>query len=146
MAWGGFYAAFARQATKSAAPRAAAWNSAVHGRSVRVEYRMARDDDEADEVLTSIEGGDGEGAVVSGEPGEPPVVARLIVEIRSDGSRTIARGALEDLSNGEQVAIEAHGRSPMSLALGLAKSIMRVRGGLARSATRALLSRTKNKS
>src|SRR5205085_5408337 len=27
---------------------------------------------------------------------EPPVVARLVVEIRSDGSHTIARGAAED--------------------------------------------------
>ena len=50
---------------------------------------------------------------------EPPVVARLVVEIRSDGSRTIARGALEDRATGQNVAIEARGDSPMSLALSL---------------------------
>lgn len=67
-----------------------------------------------------------------------PVVARLVVEIRSDGSRTIARGAMEDVLSGEKVAIEARGASPMSLALGLAKSMMRGRV-FARQAARALL-------
>lgn len=52
-----------------------------------------------------------------------PVVARLIVEIRSDGSRTIARGALEDANLGQRVAVEARGDSPLALALALAKSI-----------------------
>ncbi len=67
-----------------------------------------------------------------------PVVARLIVEVRSDGSRTIARGAMEDAASGTRVAIEATGTSPLELALGLAKSIFAapwlrrqmVRGGL----------------
>jgi hypothetical protein len=41
---------------------------------------------------------DGKAALVAAAPAgalqeEPPVVARLVVEIRSDGSRTIARGA-----------------------------------------------------
>lgn len=54
---------------------------------------------------------------------EPPVVARLMIEIRSDGSRTIARGALEDVLQGEKVAVEARGTSPASLAASLIKSL-----------------------
>lgn len=76
--------------------------------------------------------------LVPGADTEPPVVARMIVEIRSDGTRTIARGAMEDLTSGEKVAIEAHGRTPMGLALGLAKSMMGGRA-LARAAARKLL-------
>ena len=53
-----------------------------------------------------------------------PVVARLVVEIRSDGSRTVARGALEDRASGQEVAIRADGTSPAALALALARSIM----------------------
>jgi hypothetical protein len=56
-------------------------------------------------------------------PDEPPVVARLMVEIRSDGSRTIARGALEDITLGEKVALEARGTSPAALAASLVKSL-----------------------
>lgn len=62
---------------------------------------------------------------------EPPVVARLVIEIRSDGSRTIARGALEQVSvPGDpeavpgRVAVEARGGSPAALALDLLRSIM----------------------
>ncbi|HSK00434.1 MAG TPA: hypothetical protein VK932_04300 [Kofleriaceae bacterium] len=54
---------------------------------------------------------------------EPPVVARLIVEIRSDGSRTIARGAVEDTASGHRTTIEARGDSPLQLALALARSL-----------------------
>ena len=74
--------------------------------------------------------------------GELPVVARLVVEVRSDGSRTIARGAMEDASSGLQVAIEASGSSPLALALALAKSIFSApwfRRRLASSSIRALL-------
>lgn len=56
--------------------------------------------------------------------GEPPIVARLVVEIRSDGSHTIARGAMEDAATGRGVAIEASGRSPLQLALSLARSLV----------------------
>ena len=70
---------------------------------------------------------------------ELPVVARLVVEIRSDGKRTIARGAVEDAASGERVAIEARGASPAQLAFALAKSLWqmprlarRVRGLLGR--------------
>ena len=82
--------------------------------------------------------------VADADTGEPPVVARLMVEIRSDGSRTIARGAMEDLLTGDKVAIEARGSSPMALALGLAKSMMRGKA-FARSAARAFLPRSKKK-
>jgi hypothetical protein len=54
----------------------------------------------------------------------PPVVARLIVEIRSDGSRTIARGGLEDLTTGQKVAIRAEGTTPAQLARALASTLV----------------------
>jgi hypothetical protein len=56
--------------------------------------------------------------------GDPPVVARFIVEIRSDGSRTVARGALEDVANGERATIEARGTTPAALAGSLLKSLL----------------------
>ena len=55
---------------------------------------------------------------------EPPVVARFMVEIRSDGTRTIARGALEDVANGESSTIEARGGTPAALAASLLKSLL----------------------
>jgi len=58
------------------------------------------------------------------EAGDLPVVARLIVEIRSDGSRTLARGALEDVVTGERVSLEANGGSPAALAASLAGSLL----------------------
>jgi hypothetical protein len=57
------------------------------------------------------------------EPSDPPVVARLIVELRSDGSRTVARGALEDVLRGEKVAVVARGSSPAALAASLIRSL-----------------------
>ena len=72
---------------------------------------------------------------------ELPVVARLVVEIRSDGRRTIARGAAEDRASGQKVAIEAHGDSPMQLALALARSLVKIPGLGARRAVRGLLGR-----
>jgi len=68
---------------------------------------------------------------------EPPVVARLIVEIRSDGTRTIARGAIEDVASGQKTAIEARGSSPLQLALALARSL----GQLPRLAARSTMAR-----
>ena len=76
---------------------------------------------------------------------EPPVVARLVVEIRSDGSRTIARGALEDAQRGERVAIEARGDSPMQLAIALARSLTQLPRLTARSAIRGLLGKGRPK-
>lgn len=79
-----------------------------------------------------------------GRDDEPPVVARMVIEIRSDGSRTIARGAMEDLHSGETIAIEARGSTPLSLALGLARSMVKGRS-FARTAARALLPHSKKK-
>ena len=59
------------------------------------------------------------------EPDEPPVVARMIVEIRSDGTRTVARGALEDVATGNRVALVARGNSPAQLAASLARSLLK---------------------
>lgn len=70
---------------------------------------------------------------------ELPVVARLVVEVRSDGRRTVARGAMEDVTTGHKVGIDARGDSPAQLALALARSLwqvprlaLKVRGLLAR--------------
>lgn len=71
---------------------------------------------------------------------EPPVVARLVVEIRSDGTRTIARGALEDRTTGQTVAIEARGNSPLELALSLARTMWRVPSMVRNAATGLLAS------
>lgn len=69
-----------------------------------------------DEVVPGIAPGTGD---------EPPVVARMVVEIRSDGSRTIARGALEDRLLGETVQVHAEAATPLALAGALAKALVR---------------------
>ncbi len=87
------------------------------------------------------------------ERGEPPVVARLVVEIRSDGTTTIARGALEDSLQGVKVGIEAHGTTPVDLAVSLARSMFKLpalrgadrRLGALRSRVKALLPGKKGK-
>jgi hypothetical protein len=66
--------------------------------------------------------------------GEPPVVARLVVEIRSDGSRTIARGAIEDVTSSQRTTIEARGDSPIQLAIALARALTQLPRLGARSA------------
>jgi len=72
-------------------------------------------------------------------PGEePPVVARLMVEIRSDGSQTIARGAIEETTTGERVAVEARGTTPAQLAASLARTVFAT-PFLAKAAFRAIL-------
>ena len=76
---------------------------------------------------------------------EPPVVARLVVEIRSDGSRTVARGAVEDAQRGERVTIEARGDSPLQLAIALARALTQVPRLSARSAVRGLLGKRRDK-
>jgi hypothetical protein len=84
--------------------------------------------------------------VPSGElQAEPPVVARLIVEIRSDGSRTIARGAMEDVATGQRTAVEARGDSPLQLALALARSLTQLPRLGARSAIRGLLGKRRDR-
>lgn len=77
--------------------------------------------------------------------GEPPVIARLVVEIRSDGSRTIARGAIEDLNTGARTVIEARGDSPLQLALALARSLTQLPRLGARTAIRGLLGKRRDR-
>jgi hypothetical protein len=79
---------------------------------------------------------DGPDPIVSPDD-ELPVVARLVVEIRSDGTRTIARGALED-PEGRRVALEARGATPWALAKQLAGALWTM-PRLGRSSLRALL-------
>jgi hypothetical protein len=57
---------------------------------------------------------------------EPPVVARMVIEIRSDGSRTIARGALQDAASGQEVAVHAEGTTPLALAASLARTLVKL--------------------
>ena len=69
---------------------------------------------------------------------EPPVVARLIIEIRSDGSRTIARGLADDVARGEKVQIDAAGATPLQLIFSLLKSLKDI-PALARGFSKGLL-------
>jgi hypothetical protein len=94
---------------------------------------VARRDDEP----TEIAGGPAATDLSAERANQPPVVARLVVEIRSDGRMTIARGAMEDASTGRGVAIEASGRTPLQLALSLARALMTV-PAFGRSAARML--------
>jgi hypothetical protein len=96
--------------------------------------------DRAKKDLLTAEGTQRDANRLAERPGEPPVVARLVVEIRSDGSHTIARGAMEDALSGQKVAVEANGTTPLALALSLAKSIVAT-PVLARQAFRALVGR-----
>ncbi|MBK7580314.1 MAG: hypothetical protein IPI67_08940 [Myxococcales bacterium] len=97
--------------------------------------------DESDDALAEP----AKDARLAERPGEPPVVARMIVEIRSDGTRTIARGAIEEVVSGERVAIEAHGSTPLALARSLAKSMFTA-PMLARQAVRALIASKRRRS
>ena len=72
--------------------------------------------------------------------GEPPVVARLVVEIRSDGTTTIARGGMTDVVSGQSTVIEARGSTPLSLAFDLCRSLVGISTFGVRAA-RALLPR-----
>ncbi|MEZ4452717.1 MAG: hypothetical protein R3B09_24870 [Nannocystaceae bacterium] len=69
---------------------------------------------------------------------EPPVVARMVIELRSDGTTTIARGAIEDTVRGETVAVEAKVGSPLELPGALAKMLLST-PALAGEALRAAL-------
>jgi hypothetical protein len=65
---------------------------------------------------------------------ELPVVARLVVEIRSDGSRTVARGVLEDTSTHQTAAVRAEGTTPAQLARSLAATLFTLPVSAARMA------------
>jgi hypothetical protein len=63
----------------------------------------------------------------------PPVVARLVVEVRSDGTRTVARGGLEDHQTGQRVALSAEAGSPLELSRLLLKSLLATPARVARA-------------
>jgi hypothetical protein len=54
---------------------------------------------------------------------DPPVVARLVLEIRSDGTHTVARGMAEDVARGERVIVDAEGATPLQLVFSLLRSL-----------------------
>jgi hypothetical protein len=69
---------------------------------------------------------------------EPPVVARLVVEIRSDGHITVARGALEDAQLGERTSLEVKSGTPFQLVLSLVNALFHL-PAFASSVAQALL-------
>jgi hypothetical protein len=69
---------------------------------------------------------------------ELPVVTRLVIEIRSDGSRTIARGAVEDARTGEKVELRAEGATPLLLLASLLRSLGDVPSLVKRATSRLL--------
>ena len=60
----------------------------------------------------------------------------MVVEIRSDGTKTMARGALEDLVTGQQVGIETEPMGILELSGQLTKSLLAIPGMAARQALR----------
>ena len=75
-------------------------------------------------------------------PENLPVVARIMIEIRSDGTRTMARGALDDVLNEQQTAIELPPMTPLELSAALSATISRTlleTPGAARAALRHLV-------
>ncbi len=79
--------------------------------------------------------------ITTARPGiEPPVVARMVIEIRSDGTRTVARGALEEVESGQTVSIVAEAESPTALAWSLAKQLAAA-PLIGRAASRAMLAK-----
>ena len=69
-------------------------------------------------------------------------MARMMIEVRSDGIRTSARGAFEDLQNDEKTAIELPPMTPMQLSAALSATIGKALAespGIARMALRSLV-------
>lgn len=104
---------------------------------MKLRERLQQLKDEAERALVAVR------PAPLAQPGpEPPVVARMVVEIRSDGTRTIARGAIEDLATQQKVALQAEGSTPLALALSLAGSLRQLPGvawDLARATRRGQL-------
>jgi hypothetical protein len=74
-----------------------------------------------DETITEAADPAGNKPVVNTD--DLPVVARMVIEIRSDGTRTVARAAYEDGLTGERVSTETSGGAPGELAAQLMRSI-----------------------
>jgi hypothetical protein len=70
-----------------------------------------------------------EQGALAGAEQEPPIVAQLMIEIRSDGSHTIARGALHDLRSQESAHVHAEGKTPAALIASLLGSLLSLPGG-----------------
>lgn len=109
----------------------------IRDRLKHLQRRVRQRVDEAVEASRTLATTRSAGPMAPSEE-DPPVVARLMVEIRSDGSRTIARGAVEDMATGERVGLEAKGSTPAQLAGSLAKSLFSV-PLLARSLVRSAI-------
>jgi hypothetical protein len=59
-------------------------------------------------------------------PGLPPVVARVVVELRSDGTRTVACASVQNAFLGQGVSVQAESRAPIKLALALLRTAERL--------------------
>jgi hypothetical protein len=124
------------------------WVESLRGRVQDVKQRVEAASQRMAEARVPIRDEPPPGPLVANDPGgvpanyeEPPVVARMIIEIRSDGTRTIARGALEDIVSNERVKIEASGGSPMQLAASLASNLLSTPFMLGRAAERVIKNR-----
>lgn len=108
-----------------------------HGRAaaLRAGERLLGEIKDAVDPASALTKADG--STLANEGPEPPIVARLVVEIRSDGSRTIARGALEDAITDQKVAIKAEGTTPAQLASSLARTLVTLPLFAAKMAQRA---------
>lgn len=53
-----------------------------------------------------------------------PIVSRIVIEVRSDGTRTVARGAAEDPEG--KVGLEVRADSPVELVTALVKLMLQV--------------------
>lgn len=77
-------------------------------------------------------------AVSNAEPELPPIVLRMVIEVRSDGTRTIARGAIEDQRAGERVQIKIDNFSPLVLGREITRALLSV-PSIAKRAARTML-------
>jgi hypothetical protein len=69
---------------------------------------------------------------------ELPIVARILVEIRSDGTRTVASASVQNALLGQAVSVQAETTTPNSIAQVLLRSMARM-PLLGTVASRALL-------
>jgi len=115
-------------------------SSSINTREPRDEVEGGRGDPEPAEARERWPEVRGSDDLLPGDE-DLPVVARLMIEVRSDGRRTVARGAIEDVTSGKRTALVARGESPVRLAVDLTRAIMRLPGMAARGAVRGLLGR-----
>lgn len=80
-------------------------------------------------------------AQLEAEAALPPVVLRMVIEVRSDGSRTVARGAIEDIPSGERVQVKIDNFSPLLLGKEITRALIGLPSLAKRTAARMLLPR-----